>query len=364
MKYIVYLTKNLKSTINGLNRIYIGVHKTENPNIFDGYLGCGVKSNQPSTYMYPKSPFQYAVKKYGVSSFERTVLFIYDTAKEAYAKEHEIVTEEFINYDHTYNIAIGGEYENRFKPLYQFNLEGILIKKWESSEEAYDFYGYPASRFQGPKRNKCIFLDSYWATSENINVEEYSKTPITKITFLYSKNGKLLKEFSSQSECAEYIKYDKGELSRAIRNQTLIKKEFYVSNKMVDEFIPKPRKNYMNQTFYIYNVNGVFIGEFVGKELMNVINLHSWDYIGHIFTHNRGWYKDFYISLEEIKEIPPKRIGNGICVDVYDKFGTFIETMKSIKEVREKYKIPSSKLKNIQYGDKFFGNYIFKYNSK
>ena len=45
MKYIVYLTKNLKSTINGLNRIYIGVHKTENPNIFDGYLGCGVKSN-------------------------------------------------------------------------------------------------------------------------------------------------------------------------------------------------------------------------------------------------------------------------------------------------------------------------------
>lgn len=68
--------------------------------------------------MYPKSPFQYAVKKYGVSSFERTVLFIYDTAKEAYAKEHEIVTEEFINYDHTYNIAIGGEYENRFKPLY------------------------------------------------------------------------------------------------------------------------------------------------------------------------------------------------------------------------------------------------------
>lgn len=116
---------------------------------------------------------------------------------------------------------------------------------------------------------------------------------------------------------------------------------------MVDEFIPKPRKNYMNQTFYIYNVNGVFIGEFVGKELMNVINLHSWDYIGHIFTHNRGWYKDFYISLEEIKEIPPKRIGNGICVDVYDKFGTFIETMKSIKEVREKYKIPSSKLKNI-----------------
>lgn len=42
MKYIVYLTKNLKSKINGTNKIYIGVHKTENPEIFDGYIGCGV----------------------------------------------------------------------------------------------------------------------------------------------------------------------------------------------------------------------------------------------------------------------------------------------------------------------------------
>ena len=37
MKYIVY------KTINKINKkFYIGVHKTENPNIFDGYLGCGI----------------------------------------------------------------------------------------------------------------------------------------------------------------------------------------------------------------------------------------------------------------------------------------------------------------------------------
>jgi hypothetical protein len=43
MKYIVYVTKNKESKINGINRIYVGVHKTEDPNIFDGYIGCGVK---------------------------------------------------------------------------------------------------------------------------------------------------------------------------------------------------------------------------------------------------------------------------------------------------------------------------------
>lgn len=36
MKYIVYKTTNL---IN--NKIYVGVHRT-NPDINDGYIGCGV----------------------------------------------------------------------------------------------------------------------------------------------------------------------------------------------------------------------------------------------------------------------------------------------------------------------------------
>ena len=38
MKYIVYCTT---CTENG--KIYIGVHKTENPDIFDGYIGNGIK---------------------------------------------------------------------------------------------------------------------------------------------------------------------------------------------------------------------------------------------------------------------------------------------------------------------------------
>lgn len=84
MKYIVYLTKNKESKINGINRIYVGVHKTENPNVFDGYIGCGVKIQQASSYMNPKSPFQYAVKKYGVKAFERITLFVFDTPEEAY----------------------------------------------------------------------------------------------------------------------------------------------------------------------------------------------------------------------------------------------------------------------------------------
>ena len=361
MKYIVYLTKNKKSKINGLYRIYVGVHKTENPEIFDGYIGCGVKVNQPCSYKYPKSPFQYAVKKFGVEAFERIVLYVYDTAKEAYDKERDIVNEEFINLSHTYNVCIGGDYEERYKPLYQFDYNGNLIKKWEVSEDCYEFYGYPRTKWDGPKRNKCSFLDSYWSTSPTIDVSEYSNKNVTNIIYLYNKDGKLLKEFSTQAECARYIKYDIAEVSRAIKHQTLVKKSYYISNTVVDQFIPKARRNYINETFYVYTVENKFVGECKGKELMNIINLHSWDYIHNIFYHNNNWYKDFYISLEKIEKVPSKQYGRGMYVSIYDKYGTFIETLSSVKEVREKYKVPASKIKNIQQGDRYFGDYIFKY---
>lgn len=45
MKYIVYITINTKN-----NKMYIGVHSTEDPTLFDGYIGCGVNIFAPSTY--------------------------------------------------------------------------------------------------------------------------------------------------------------------------------------------------------------------------------------------------------------------------------------------------------------------------
>jgi hypothetical protein len=82
MKYIIYCTTNIVN-----NKIYIGFHATENPEIFDGYIGNGVYVNKPSTYMNPKYAFHYAVKKYGTDNFKRSILYIFDNEEEALKKE-------------------------------------------------------------------------------------------------------------------------------------------------------------------------------------------------------------------------------------------------------------------------------------
>lgn len=88
IKYTVYQTTNL---IN--NNIYVGVHKTNNPN--DSYMGSGTLIVK-------------AFKKHGRKNFKKTVLYTYDTKEDAYQKEQELVDENFIKRRDVYNAKIGG----------------------------------------------------------------------------------------------------------------------------------------------------------------------------------------------------------------------------------------------------------------
>jgi hypothetical protein len=125
MKYIVYQTIN---TVN--NKIYVGVHKCKDPNVFDGYIGCGVIITNPSTYMTPTTPLQQAVKKYGTKCFKRTLLKIFDNKEDAFNFEKELVDQKFICRPDTYNAKIGGFGGSSYSiEIYQFDLKGVLLRK-------------------------------------------------------------------------------------------------------------------------------------------------------------------------------------------------------------------------------------------
>ena len=130
MKYLVYLTYCLAS-----KKIYIGVHETENPDKFDGYLGNGVRINVPASYKHPTTPFKRAVKKYGIDQFRRITISIFDTKEEAYSLEAMLVNEEFIKRDDTYNIKLGGSGgcpEILKKKVYMYDSNGDFVKEFDT----------------------------------------------------------------------------------------------------------------------------------------------------------------------------------------------------------------------------------------
>lgn len=75
------------------NKIYIGVHKTNNLN--DKYLGSGKLIKED-------------IKLKGKKNFKKEILFDFNTYKEALNKEKEIVDKEFLKRKDIYNLVPGG----------------------------------------------------------------------------------------------------------------------------------------------------------------------------------------------------------------------------------------------------------------
>ena len=81
----------ITNNING--KFYVGVHKTKKVN--DEYFGSGKYLNR-------------AINKYGIKNFRKEIIEYFNDTKEMFAKEKEIVDEEFVKRTDTYNLKIGG----------------------------------------------------------------------------------------------------------------------------------------------------------------------------------------------------------------------------------------------------------------
>jgi group I intron endonuclease len=86
--HLVYQVTNL---ING--KFYVGYHKTANVN--DSYLGSGTVLRR-------------AVAKYGEENFRKEILFTFNNANDAFAKEEELVQQHQGN-PQCYNLRKGGK---------------------------------------------------------------------------------------------------------------------------------------------------------------------------------------------------------------------------------------------------------------
>lgn len=201
IKFIVYQTINRKNY-----KAYIGVHKCEDYD--DGYIGSGTL-------------LKTAIDKYGYDSFYRFVLFSYETAEEAYNKEQELVNEEWISSDETYNVVIGGignskdAYSDRSKKII-CHQTGIIYESVTNAALEIDVSASSISKVINNPNEHVKNLHFFTTDVYDPKIKVIFPINQTLRRIVYLNNKKI---FSSIKEAADQLKLN----YKSLRNVLLFK---------------------------------------------------------------------------------------------------------------------------------------------
>lgn len=205
LKNIVYITVNLCNS-----KFYFGVHRT-NPDVFDGYIGCGIYRQSQAKNNYT---FHRAVRKYGYDNFKRTTIAIFPDTEEgrrsAYALEEAIVTPILLKSKMCYNDTLGGSgsiHDDIVKTIYMFDLKGEYLRSFKKVRDAAAFLGQE-NDYNTLKaiRNNCLGISNssfgyYWSYKKEFN---YTNKKVRKVA-QYSISGQFLRYYDSIVEAESQL---------------------------------------------------------------------------------------------------------------------------------------------------------------
>lgn len=353
-KTIVYLTTNI---IN--KKIYIGVHNTDNPYVFDGYIGCGINIYYPSSNAHPSCPFHYAVKKYGFDAFVRNTIKVFDNRQDALNLERELVNEDFINRNDTYNITMGGGDPPRSdKEVFQYNLNGDFITSFPNVLIAEKSMGLK-SGISAAIKYKSVSAGYLWAYEKykKLDISNYKIVIQSKPIYAYDSDGNFVKKYSSLSQFCKENKITHGPVQRAIAGKFKAA-GYYVSDVKIDKFI-KIRHKKSESPIYQYDLEGNFIKEWpsccqVYKELgYGYSQISSKIKRGNPICGDYQWSRSKLSKMNSVKKYSSeKQIGQ------YDIDGNLIKVFSTVRECRKEFgnvsRVLSGKAKQCK-------GYTFKY---
>lgn len=362
MKYIVYIT------VNKINfKYYIGVHKVEDNEKWDYYLGCGAYANKPSSYNKTKTPLHAAILKYGPKNFIRYTLKTFSTLEEALHLESILVDEKCIKDPNTYNCTLGGGIPPiQNKTVYRYDLKGNFIKKYNSLIEAtIDTKSYKDAITHAIKEG-ISFSSSFWTFEylNKLNVSEYKIARGGEIS-QYNSEGILLKTFDSYSEAAQKLDIDKKAIIRAVSGKYKLHGFYFLKSwDNINKILEIKNKTISNNItkVYCYSLTGEFIKEYNSiKSVKNDIPNANHGNIIRAIKNNKTasgfrWaYEkvDNILDYENTIKTKPKN-----KVAQYDLQGNLVKVYDSVTECRKEF---PNLLRVIRGERKHCKGYTFRY---
>lgn len=352
--YIVYCTT---CTENG--KIYIGVHKTKDPNIFDGYIGNGLEIGW--NIKNPKTAFQRAVKKYGYSKFKRSTLYVFNTEEEAYNKEAEIVNLEFVKRKDNYNTALGGIHPGTmYKSLYQYNTDGTFVKEWYSVESAVEYFKCNSNRFNMVIQDKRSAFGYYWDYKyyDKLDISEYSKSFHDCLTYQYDSLGNLIKEYSCIKDIiADYPQLNRKTIAYARSNKSPLL-GFYFLDPSINVI------NVIKSRELVYQITDSSVSKYKDGKLVQTYpslsnaakqNKISPNTIKKAIKNNEGTWSYGYSSVYKNNTTPVL-----VKIDQYTQDGKFIKTWNSLSACLKEFPKAKAVLKGERNHTK---GYVFKFHN-
>lgn len=192
-EYLVYKIINKRN-----KKIYIGVHVTCNIN--DNYMGSGRKIIK-------------AIKEEGLENFEKIILYRFDNKKEMFKKEKELVNNEFIKRNDTYNVIIGG---NGFNTI---DTVTVVDKKGKTFRTHIDDPRYKNGELVPIAKGTIGVKDKNGKTFRvNVNDPRYKNGElipiVTGLITVKNKDGKILRVSKNDPRfiSGELVSYFKGKI--------------------------------------------------------------------------------------------------------------------------------------------------------
>lgn len=235
------------------HEVYIG--QTTNPRGFKGrykFNGNGVermykyyKHFQDRNNYYNEHLFR-AIKKYGFDAFEVNEIHDIASSKEELNEKEKYYIEKYDSFEHGYNNTYGGDSFPKgkncknSKPVCQIDLDGEIVKIWDSAQEASNELRIPFSNISkvctgyierdGSRQITAggfvwVFEKDYDPNKDYkriANARPESKQ--RKAILLLDENENVIQEFYSGEEASKTLNISKQTVSNLCHHKTLTRK--------------------------------------------------------------------------------------------------------------------------------------------